>query len=394
MLISFPHSVSAVTQWQATDSTETTNTLTSAEDVSKNATVVPSPDVVHSLTASLNPTYIVQSGDTVGLIALRMGVDAEALRLLNRIAREDVAKLQIGDALLLPATPSELRLSAESRDPIPEPTATPDTRQTYEVKSGDSLSVIAEQYDVSQDALMKANGIRNANNIYIGQQLVIPEPVAEEETGEEAEDTANEPIAVAQIGPSASGFHYHTVQSGDTLSEIAEAYDSTTLAIFEFNNLPDQQTVYLGLDLRIPYGPPTLPQRTPPVPISGTSFMVSLSRQQCWVFHGKRVHQEWVCSTGYGEWITRIGTFAVKTKEEIAKSSAYRIDMPYWLGLYDVGEFENGIHGLPVSWDDGEKIWGGLIGQPATFGCAMLDDREAEILFDLSYLGMPIHIVQ
>jgi hypothetical protein len=67
--------------------------------------------------------------------------------------------------------------------------------------------------------------------------------------------------------------------------------------------------------------------------------------------------------------------------------------MPYWLGIYDVGTFENGIHGLPLKWETGEKIWEGLVGQPATFGCAMLDDADAATLFDLAYLGMPVYIV-
>ncbi len=78
---------------------------------------------------------------------------------------------------------------------------------------------------------------------------------------------------------------------------------------------------------------------------------------------------------------------------KMAKSSAYELDMPYWLGIYDVGTFENGIHGLPIRWDTDEKIWEGLIGQPATFGCAMLEDEDAETLYDLAFLGMPIHIV-
>ncbi len=34
--------------------------------------------------------------------------------------------------------------------------------------------------------------------------------------------------------------------------------------------------------------------------------------------------------------------------------------MPYWLGIYDVGTYENGIHGLPIKWETGEKIWEGL----------------------------------
>ncbi|MCB0061767.1 MAG: L,D-transpeptidase, partial [Caldilineaceae bacterium] len=154
-----------------------------------------------------------------------------------------------------------------------------------------------------------------------------------------------------------------------------------------------QETVYTGVEIRVPYGPPTLPNQRPPVPASGSSFLVSLSRQQCWLFHGDRVAYEWTCSTGYGEWITRIGSFAVQSKIENAESSAYRLDMPYWLGIYNVGPFENGIHGLPVDWDTGEKIWEGLIGEPATFGCAMLNDHDAAILFTAAYIGMPIHIM-
>jgi hypothetical protein len=180
---------------------------------------------------------------------------------------------------------------------------------------------------------------------------------------------------------------------GDTLSALAKAFDSTKLALLEYNGLPDEETVYAGVELRIPYGPPALPDRRPPVPASGTSFLVSLSRQQCWLFQGASVARAWTCSTGYGEWITRTGTFAVQSKIEVAESSAYRLDMPYWLGIYNVGDYENGIHGLPVDWDTGEKIWEGLIGEPATFGCAMLDDMDAAELFTTAYIGMPIHVI-
>jgi len=58
-----------------------------------------------------------------------------------------------------------------------------------------------------------------------------------------------------------------------------------------------------------------------------------------------------------------------------------------------VGTYENGIHGLPIKWDTGQKIWEGLVGQPATFGCAMLNDVDAALLYDLAYLGMPVYIV-
>lgn len=45
---------------------------------------------------------------------------------------------------------------------------------TYVVKSGDSLSVIAARYKVGLQALLNANGLKNADRILVGQRLTIP----------------------------------------------------------------------------------------------------------------------------------------------------------------------------------------------------------------------------
>lgn len=184
------------------------------------------------------------------------------------------------------------------------------------------------------------------------------------------------------------------MRPGDTLSELAADLNSTEIALIEYNNIGEDATVFNGMELRVPFGAPNLPVRTPPVPHSGSSFLVSLSRQQCWVYSGSEVRHAWNCSTGYAQWRTRTGSFAVQSKIEMAISNAWKLDMPFWLGIYDVGNFENGIHGLPISWATGRKIWTELIGEPATFGCAMLGDEDAETLFNLAYIGMPVHIIQ
>ena len=323
-------------------------------------------DAVARLTTSLNSVYTVRSGDTLAQIALRTGVDFDALLALNRIAPADIGNLVAGHTLLLPATGADLQVRTQERE--------------YVVKPGDSLGTIAAQFELTMADLLTANWITNPDNIVVGQRLAIPGKALDEA----------EPV---QVGPLRRGYYYYTVQAGDTVSTLAKALNTSKLAILEYNGLPDEETIYAGLEIRVPYGPPALPITRPPVPASGTSFLVSLSRQECWILQGDRVLYAWTCSTGYGEWITRIGTFAVQSKIENAKSSAYRLDMPYWLGIYNVGDFENGIHGLPVEWDTGEKIWERLIGEPATFGCAMLDDRDAVVLFNMAYIGMPIHII-
>ena len=318
--------------------------------------------------ASLNRSYQVQSGDTFARIALRQGVDAEALRRLNRLRSEDLTDLRIGQILLLPANGTDFQVRKPAK--------------SYVIQGGDSLGSIANQFDLTTADLLTANGIADPDLIAVGQELTIPEK------SKTADATAG-----TNVGPQRSGFYYYTVQPGETISELAQAFNTSRLAILEYNGLPDEQTIYAGLEIRIPYGPPILPQRRPPVPASGTSFLVSLSRQKCWLFAGDRVAQAWNCSTGYGEWITRVGTFAVQSKIEMAESSAYQLDMPYWLGIYNVGKYENGIHGLPIEWSTGERIWESLVGEPATFGCAMLDDRDAVVLFETAYIGMPIHII-
>lgn len=323
------------------------------------ATVITQPARI----TSLNRTYTVRSGDTLPWIAHRLDLDLAALRAINNF--DDGEAISVGQQLILPATEDELRV---------EPTL---LRHT--VRAGESLGLIAQTYDTTLSALMAINRIFNPDLIQPGQELVIPNPAQVEQA--------------PAVGPARSGFYYHNVQPGETLSQLAVQYNTTPQAIVRYNGLPDIETIFSGLEVRIPFGPPVLNRQTPRAPRSGTEFVVSISRQRCWVFQGDRVRHEWKCSTGQGEWVTRTGTFYVKTKMEMAQSRAYQLDMPYWLGIYDVGTYENGIHGIPIDWRTGERLWDNLVGQPATFGCAMLLDEDAAILFDLAYIGMPVHIV-
>ncbi len=47
---------------------------------------------------------------------------------------------------------------------------------TYVIEPGDTLSVIAEQFGITTDALVQANNITDVNTIRPGQELIIPAP--------------------------------------------------------------------------------------------------------------------------------------------------------------------------------------------------------------------------
>jgi murein DD-endopeptidase MepM/ murein hydrolase activator NlpD len=96
----------------------------------------------------------------------------------------------------------------------------------YVVKSGDTLSEIAEAHGVSQNTILWANDIKSAKNIRVGQELVI--------------------LPVSGVR--------HVVKSGDTLSTIATKYKADMADILSYNSLPDDAKIKPGDLIVIPGG--------------------------------------------------------------------------------------------------------------------------------------------
>ena len=97
---------------------------------------------------------------------------------------------------------------------------------TYTVKSGDTLSGIASKYGTTTKALQNLNGITNPNLIYAGQKLIV---------SSKAKSTPK----------------YHTVKSGDTVSGLAIKYGSTQKEIVSWNKLASADKIYVGQKLRV-----------------------------------------------------------------------------------------------------------------------------------------------
>ncbi len=115
------------------------------------------------LTAPLaqSGTYVVQRGDTLSSIAARFGVSATALARANGITNPNF--VWVGQRLVIPGGAA----------PAPQPAPGPTTGGTYVVQPGDTLARIAARFGTTVSALMSANGLRNANFIYVGQRLVV-----------------------------------------------------------------------------------------------------------------------------------------------------------------------------------------------------------------------------
>jgi len=100
--------------------------------------------------------YAVKSGDTLYLIARRHNLTVNELRVANGIWNDN---LWVGQTLYIPKSTSGSSGSVQD---------------SYTVRSGDSLYLIATRYGTSVNALKSENNLHN-NQIYPGQRLRIPQ---------------------------------------------------------------------------------------------------------------------------------------------------------------------------------------------------------------------------
>lgn len=122
----------------------------------------------------------------------------------------------------------------------------------YLVESGDTVSSLAERFNVSASTILWANNLSKNSSLKIGQKLVIP-PV--------------------------SGV-IHQVRAGDTVSEIAQRYKTKAQNILAFNELSSESDIYPGDTLIVPDGimPVQAPKVAPQlVPLANSYFICPIS---------------------------------------------------------------------------------------------------------------------
>ncbi len=132
--------------------------------------------------------HVVRRGETLSQIARRYRVKTSDLVALNGL--RSAHRIRIGQALRLPGVDAA---TAQMAGPI-----TPAPDGTYRVRRGDTLSVIAARLQVSQEALIAENGLRNKNRLYAGQVLRVPGAAA-------AKASATGPANAAAAKASATG---------------------------------------------------------------------------------------------------------------------------------------------------------------------------------------------
>ena len=293
----------------------------------------------------------VQDGENLRRIAARFGSSVEDLMRWNNLrSTDDIAAgqplvVRLPDNLVGDKTSSGIHV----------------------VRPGETLSGIAERYGLPADAIKQLNGLPSSM-VFVGQSLRLP------------------PTALLSDGVVTTA--EYVVKPGETLADIARRYEISVEDMAALNGVTPAFFLRAGQHLLVPSTGETLAQN----PVGAQKMvLVDISEQRCRRYEGDKLLDTWPCSTGMKN-ATKTGHFKVQSKLRKAYGGTWDIWMPYWLGIYWSGGTENGIHGIPWYASSGRRIWAGLVGSPATFGCVMLRDDPMKKLWNWADIGTEVVI--
>lgn len=163
-------------------------------------------------------TYTVRPGDTLSKIAREYGTTVSNIVSLNPSITNP--------NLIYPGEVFTIRKNSNT-----DTNGNTNSTTIYTVVRGDTLSEIALKYNTTVSNLVRLNNISNPNLIYPGEKLIISNNT----------NLGNECGKVLYI-----------IKRGDTLTKIANEFDTTISEIATLNNIKNPNLIYAGETIRVP----------------------------------------------------------------------------------------------------------------------------------------------
>ena len=366
-------------------------------DLSETPAIEPvSSDTAGPLTEPGALTHTVRPGETLGIIAVSYGVNLGDLQAVNDLWTWIIYP---GQELLLPAdaTAPDAASTAAQDDDSPADAADADQEtapvsppNTHVVQRGETLFGIAQQYDVSLDALMAANAISDPHRIHSGLALRVRNLDAY---------TPPQPAAATPATPAANAARkQYTVQPGDFLSQIGAKFGMSWLAITAVNGISNPDSVHVGTVLQIPtaeeaarYGPVQATNFSnfhnasshPGARVGvGRELVVMLSTQTAYAYENGILQRRALISSGKAATPTVQGDFKVTRKLPSRHMVGPDYDLPGvpWVLYFYAGYAFHGTY------------WHNNFGTPMSHGCVNMTTADAKWFYDFAPVGTPVHV--
>ena len=190
-------------------------------------------------------SYTVKSGDSVWAIANKHGISMDQLRSWNNL-KSDL--IHVGQKLIV--SQSATTPKPETPTPLPTPTPKPETptpkpqtptpaplpekNNTYTVKSGDSVWLIANNHGISMAQLRSWNNIKG-DLIHPGQKLSVSQSGGST-TGSTSQSKPT-PTPAPKPTPTPESTKTYTVKSGDSVWLIANNHGISMAQLRSWNNI-------------------------------------------------------------------------------------------------------------------------------------------------------------
>lgn len=187
------------------------------------------------------------------------------LKQYRRSASSWLTRLCLALLLIVVALPM-LPLQTAQASPAPRPVSAT-VYAIYTVQSGDTLAAIARRTSTTVNNLVALNRLTNANQIKVGQTLLVP-------------------AAVESRGSTTT----YTVRRGDTLYSLARRYNTTVGVLLWLNGITNPNRIRVGQILTVPGSggtgePAPVRINFPPGGTSATvTGTISAGSRACYVF--------------------------------------------------------------------------------------------------------------
>ncbi len=198
-------------------------------------------------------------------MAEKMGLEYDDLKQLNPKFRGEIAPLKNSVLeLRVPIGQTEPALVAAQSAFVEkvEYIADAGDTQVYKIRSGDSLHTIARKYRTTVAWLRDVNDLQKGRKLRVGQRIAVPDRnskkpvavkyVAKNDKPEKVEKAEDDQKATPVQEVVTNKGVYYIVQPGDTLSAIADDYNSSIEELRRMNKMSRGAVLKAGLKLRVP----------------------------------------------------------------------------------------------------------------------------------------------
>lgn len=189
--------------------------------------------------------YKVKSGDTLIGIANSVGVSPTELAAVN--SKFDAkARLQRGQTIKVPVSKELVDRQLN------------DKAVSYKVKSGDTLTGVAQRYNIDLSDLATANNLKTNSNLILGRTITIPAngnvPAASSSNSQSSnsQNSSSTSSTASSSGKKLGNTESYKVKSGDGLIALARQFGVSVEDLATTNNLTTKAQLQRGQTLKVP----------------------------------------------------------------------------------------------------------------------------------------------